>query len=832
MRLPRRLNHRGWLLVPLAAVCLLVWTDTIRIRHIEVISAITREAPVIDTDSPTGYAFGLRNLVGPDRNIESYQWIMQTQQMFADGEWRLRHVDTDNAPLGRGVQTPSATRWWLGLVAWVDHRITGQPVGLSVERAAFYADPLIHLLVLLATTFLVARLFGPFPAALVSIGIVALFPFSGGFQPGSPTSHGMASACALWSVLLLAAGLHLRNRPGLPVPEDPDGALHLSNRGVQLAYSAAGVFGGLGLWIDLSGQRLITTGIILGGFLMTWIGRRLPEYATPQAASPTPWRAWALGGAATCCAIYLLEFAPDQMEWLPSGGVHPIYALGLLGAGELLHWADDRIRFGQWFRSPVQIAVTILAGLVLTGTILILVRYETRSFLNDDLFAWRLTNLPDSPVAPHLLALLAEAGFTPMIWALLLPLLVFIPAFWMLFPEKSTDRRHLEIALLLVPALAMGALASVQLNAWNLLDAVILALMVVLTTPPKPSTRIRTRRWVASWSVFAALLFISGLPLLIPPARAARPDELTSTEATSLIERNLAHWLARRTCPERAVVLAPPGMTAALIYYGSIRGIGTLYPENHDGRSAAVRMARSTSNPESLALLENRQVTHIIMPSWDPALFDYTRLGSGNPGGNQVAILNRWDLPPWVRPVVYRIQQMTGWGRTSVTVLEIGEEQEEADAVSRLAEYFLEMGQSERAAELRSQLQNYPASLGALAALAQIEMALGDTTAFNRTLSVVAPYAEGGAARSMPWDRRISLAIVLAQGRKRDLAREQLQQCLDTMNGSHLRSLTPNTLYRFQLLCRRFDLEITDPVLQARALELLPPELRARLDGS
>ena len=173
--------------------------------------------------------------------------------------------------------------------------------------------------------------------------------------------------------------------------------------------------------------------------------------------------------------------------------------------------------------------------------------------------------------------------------------------------------------------------------------------------------------------------------------------------------------------------------------------------------------------------------------------------------------------------------KIPGWEDQSVTVFSVVEEQDPADAVSRLAEYFIEMGAIDRAAAYRTQLENFPASLGALAARGQIAMARGDADAFSSVMEWIVPYTEGGAARSMPWDRRVSLAIVLTQGKQRGLAKEQVEACLKRVTENNLRSLTPSSLYRFLLLCRMFNLEIPDLDMRTEARSMVPPGLRERL---
>src|SRR5690606_34903060 len=111
-------------------------------------------------------------------NNETYQWIAQTQQMLATGEWRLRHTRYDNAPAGRPVSSPSLYRWWLATLAWCDHLLFETNLAIAVERAALWADPLLHALLLVSVTIFAAARFGPFAAALASLACVGLFPFA------------------------------------------------------------------------------------------------------------------------------------------------------------------------------------------------------------------------------------------------------------------------------------------------------------------------------------------------------------------------------------------------------------------------------------------------------------------------------------------------------------------------------------------------------------------------------------------------------------------------------------------------------------------------------
>jgi len=188
-----------------------------------------------------------------------------------------------------------------------------------------------------------------------------------------------------------------------------------------------------------------------------------------------------------------------------------------------------------------------------------------------------------------------------------------------------------------------------------------------------------------------------------------------------------------------------------------------------------------------------------------------------------------WRLPPWLKPVPYQLPTIAGFEGQSVTILEVVDDQDGAAALSRIAEYFLEMGQPDRAAAVGLALRRFPADLGALTARAQVEIARGDTAGSDRTVESLLRRLSSGADRALPWDRRVSLAIVLARSRHADLAREQVRRCMAEIDEAGLRSLTTGSLYRLQVLGKAYGLGITDQRLRQIALYLLPSDLRSRL---
>ena len=81
----------------------------------------------------------------------------------------------------------------------------------------------------------------------------------------------------------------------------------------------------------------------------------------------------------------------------------------------------------------------------------------------------------------------------------------------------------------------------------------------------------------------------------------------------------------------------------------------------------------------------------------------------------------------------------------------------------------------------------------------------------------------------MPWDRRVSLATLLASRRRLDLARDQVRRCAADASEPWLRALSTSTLYRLRMLQKITAGEFADAKLAALDEELLPRELRERI---
>ena len=822
MRLLSPLFSRVWIAVPLLVAGFLVWSCKQRVQRVEYITNVVSGDAVISDVSPTGYAGGVRNLIVPEQNHDSCRWVAQTQQMLARGEWRIRKIDYENAPIGREVFTPSPYRWWLGLVAWVDHAFSGRPLGLAVERAALYADPLLHLLLLVVAVVFTAWRFGAFPAALLSLGIAVLFPFSASYLPGLPDDKALSRACTFLSVLVLLAGTRTAGgatgSARVTVRDQPQGGRW---------FFTAGIIGGFGLWVSVAEQVPVILGTAIGAVLATWVLRREKENNLTRALSSANWLRWALGGAMSSLIFYLVEYYPAHLAAWRLQHIHPLYSLAWLGLGAALMGVTALIRREASVRGIRLWVGGFFAIASLSAVPVLMWKSGEAGFFAVEAWSFRLTRLAGSTEATNLWAWLSRDGFSATVWATLLPALLVLPAGWLLWHRSTAANARLCLALALGPVLVALGLACWQLGRWNNFGAVLLALLVAITVGWGQSVGARSVRWL--WSGCLGLLLLPGAILLRPPMEGADQAPLNESELAGLIARDLAHWMAKHTGSEKTVVLAPPTETTALYYYGGLPGIGTLSWENQTAIGAASRIFSATTPQEALARIRSREVTHIVVPSWDRYLDEYVRINVVQVNDTFLSGLRNWAPLPWLKPVAYQLPAVSGYEGQSVAVFEVVEEQSEATVLGWQAECFADRGQLEYAAAVSQSLQRFPADLGAWIARAQVAMARKDAAGLADALKALTPKLTAGADRSLPWDRRVGLAVVLAQGKQMDLAREQVRRCLTEANEKRLRSASTGSLFRLLMLAKLFGLEIGDPALRKLAPELLPPDWRSRL---
>jgi hypothetical protein len=505
---------------------------------------------------------------------------------------------------------------------------------------------------------------------------------------------------------------------------------------------------------------------------------------------------------------------------------HPMYGLAWIGLGEVLtliwDWSEQRKNFWNRRRATaLSLAIAAIAAFPV-----IMLRSDTRSLITGDLSASRLTSLPNGAVAKNFFAWIAADGITVPVMATCLPLLLLAPALWLLIRNKTGFQPRAGLALLLGPTLVLIPLAFYRLAWWPLVDAMLLLLAVGVTAFADLASRPVRVRWLAGG--LAGLICLPGLVQLLPLPSNGGDIAFTRLEVEGLIERALAHRIADHAGPAGAVILAPPFRTTSLCFHGGLRGLGTANWENREGLAATVRIVASTTLDEAHEWINQRGVTHLVLPSWDADLDAFAGWSLSNPEDAFVMALHHWSLPPWLRPLPYQLPAIPGFENQSVAILQVTENNNRAVALARLAEYFVEMNLVDHATASVNSLERYPADLGALVARAKIAKARGDADGFAKVLKPILSSLDAGFARTMPWDRRVSLAVVLALGERNDLAREQIRRCLEQVDEPRIRSLTTGSLYHLMELSRAYELTFSDQGQRDLALRLLPPELRSR----
>lgn len=754
------------------------------IRHVQQVGAVGRETATGETMRPQRHW-----LIVSEHSSRGYQWLAETEQMLARGEWRIRHVNYENTPFGREVHSPSPYRWWLGIVTWGIELVTRRPTGRALEMAALWAGPLLQLILLAAGTVFVARRFDRTRAAVFAGGLAALFPLAGEFLPGVPNDHGLAIACAGSSVLLLVDGIR---------------------RGSQLSFIFSGVAGGLGLWVGVATQLPVLIAVAVGALLLAIWGKFQPS-KTPL-HPPLPWNSWALAGAATGLAAYLIEYFPRHLEMRLQTN-HPIYGLTWIGLGMALTLVETWRMSG----AKKRFGVGIMAVLALAALPVAKVLTDSSAFLIANPQASRLTYLPDGAVGGNLARWLMQDGQRLNVLATTLPFLVLVPAGLASLRRAADSASRASSVIAGSVVLASIAMASAQLQWWAMAQ---LGLIIFLL-----STAPLLKPWI--WSIAAGCL-LPGIVLLAGTVRLRGEARLTRLEIEGLVERDIAHWIADHTA-EDVVVLAAPERTPSLWFHGGLRGLGSPNWENRNGLMASVNILGATTTDEAQALLEQRGVTHILLPSWDTELDEFVRWTKNNPADTFLAALRRWALPPWVQPLAYSLPQIAGFESQSVLVFKITADTDRALSLSRLAEYALEMRDEALTSAVNDSLQAFPANLVALIGRAQIEKARQNTAAFDQIFGSIRQTLSNGLDRLLSWDRRLSLAIVLAQGGQNELARPPLQRCMAELSEARVRALSAGSLYRLLVLSKALDVPVTDPKLRELALALLPAEARARL---
>lgn len=818
MQLGSVIRERAWVLVLAGTLLLLAFDAWTRIRHHRAVAAVPGmmvTAPETDPATPTGYAFGQRQIVLPRRGTDGYHWIMQAQRMFSDGEWRPRRVDYDNAPEGRELHWGVPYRLWLASLAAADRLLSGRPAGTAVERAALLANPVLLALLLLTLVPLTARTMGGAAAALLAIGCAGSPAVRALFDAGAVDHHGLAAACALGCVVCLLPGI----RP--PHETAENGVSGLRARG---GFIASALCGAAGMWVSAATMVPLLAGLG-GGALLACVFQRHGSVGTT--IPPERWRTWGIAGALGCLAAYLLEYFPSHMGWRLEVN-HPLHALAWFSGGELLYRAARWSTACEAGSRTRREALAILGGLA--GVLLVPLVIGTtgdRTFRVADPFLWALHHeyIAEFQGALHSTA---QNSLDFAVLARWLPCLVLPVAITALWRTRRSPLLRIRLAVTLVPALVFALLSLVQVRWFGIAGILTLVPAAILVSDISwmPS------RWHprASWVV--ALPFLPGI--LGIPMFAPAKDAFSGEEVRQLAERDAAHWLRRRTGSGPLVIASGPGSTTRLIFFSGGRGLGTFYWENLPGLRTAATLFSTASEEEMARLVREHGVSHVVLFSWDGFENAFERLARGlspeapAPGDSVVAgILRHWRIPVWLRPLPYRPPRHPELDAQRVLVFEVVPAQRPGEALARLAQYFLEIERLEDAQQVSEALVRRASTLPELLSVAMVQWETGDRTGFHATLARIMPLLP--QAGELDLEDGLRLAGILVRGEMTAAAVRDLANRIQSVDERSLRRLTPAVLAELLILADGLQLPIADPTLRDTARALLPPYLRAAL---
>lgn len=811
-----RLAPHAWWILLLAALTLLWLATGRRIDHVESLTnspTWSVDAPRRDATSPTGFEQGQRSLIVPGHHNPSFRWIAEAQLSAEKGSLRLRHIDYDAAPDGRDIRRTSPYRWWLVVVGWLHGAFSPDTSGLgyAIERGSLIADPLLLALLLVAGAAYSARFIGSFAAVGFVLGGISLFPLTANFQPGAPDPHSLAWVLALGSIIPLLAAFR-------------QAGIGTKNR---IHFAIAGVFGGLGLWNDATSQAPVLLAIFLGASCYEYIRSRGGAQRPPPSLD---WRAWALAGALTTLVASVFEFAPDYFSW-SLDSVNPIHALVWWGFGEALHAAGFWARKGSTGFNRRSLALLGVAGIAIAAWPIVGIMSGSGALLASDFYALELANHPNGGVAANLSTWYHGSGSAAGKLATLLPCLLTVVLVLRILLGKIDWEERGRLVFVLIAAIVALVLAYHQLRWWNLFDVLALTGLTALFAGVEAGG-VRTRLG----TLVAAVLVLPGLFAGLPPAvDEGEVHDLSNLEAQALIERDFSWWLAKRAGSEPTVLFSTPIFSDAAAFYGGFDVVVSSDHENETGNLTAVRIASAATAQEVSILLNSRRITHVALPLWDPALDHLVRIGMNVPVGQPLppnafsVSLRQWDMPLWIRPMNYSIPKETGLQNFEVRAFALQAEQNPDLGLSRLADLFLERGQLQDAQSVRESLEAYPRSVVALGAIAKIDLALRDRDLLKESLETLVPYMSRRAARNLPADRRISLAVLFLQTKNLDLAREQLAACFEELDAETLRTLTPASVVSLVALSRSLNILFPDVDLEEVAMDLIPPAIRSGL---
>jgi hypothetical protein len=567
-------------------------------------------------------------------------WIANAQRV-AFGEWRPRFTMADNAPEGRAIHWSGSVAWWLALCGSAAAVVKRTPAPAEIELAALWAMPLAQGILIIAIPLFCRRHFGNVAAACLALGMGCTYSFASLFFAAAPDHHGLVASALLCMVLLAVIA-----RGGW--------SLEPGFQGTRiLAWS--GFAAGVAMWISAATALPCLAALLLAAGIGSLLPRNPRWHFHPGA-----WRIWGVTAGVTCMAFYLLEYFPANME-LRLEVIHPLYALSLAAAGEIIHQAG-KMRNGirpssvSWLWVVFVFVALLAPGIALLAT-------GTDSFRVFDPMLWQLHQENIHEFAPFLLWASSQPPQALAIYLSPLPILGII-AVLLLWKFRSETGVVSEILLALLPAILLTILGFGQVRWMTTSGVMWLAPLTVvaafLSRPAYPDSGFPRLGGVplvlGRLTLGAVLLTI----LWVLPSRVVQDTiatlrgqaGLTAGDSQCLYMREIAYRIRALAGGHPAVIASSPTASTWLSYFGGHQTLGTLYWENLAGLVANAKIYAAMTEMEVLELLRERRVDFIAFFAFEPFESVYPKLiGTKRDGSTPIVTqLSRAQIEPsWAR---------------------------------------------------------------------------------------------------------------------------------------------------------------------------------------
>jgi hypothetical protein len=235
----------------------------------------------------------------------------------------------------------------------------------------------------------------------------------------------------------------------------------------------------------------------------------------------------------------------------------------------------------------------------------------------------------------------------------------------------------------LVPAALLTLLAFSQIRWIGVSSVMLLGALVVATAVVERASGVLTSTRAFRMAASTFLVFVLAPFPVATALYAWQFGYPTMLEETQVVTRDVAYLLNERLGERDGVVATGPTTTTWMIYFGGLRGLGTLYWENADGLKTAAAIYGARTDAEAKRLIDAHGVTHIVVFSWEPFAREYARLAHGerldrrNPNAAPDAFILRLlqseSTPPWLTRVPYTMPERGLLQRAGVWIFEVSD---------------------------------------------------------------------------------------------------------------------------------------------------------------